>query len=73
MSVFKQLYNYQVVGTNYTNGFDYNPVTNILTIVAVLDNLTSQRGCWSKTVQKYESDAGLPKKRSKHIVNRHLY
>ncbi len=31
---------HQVVGTNYTDiGFDYNPVTNILTIVAVLDNL----------------------------------
>lgn len=31
---------HQVIGTNYTDiGLDYNPVTNILTVVAVLDNL----------------------------------
>ena len=41
---------HQVVGTNYTDiGFDYNPVTNILTVVAVLDNLI--KGAAGQAVQ----------------------
>ena len=41
---------HQVIGTNYTDiGFDYNPVTNILTVVAVLDNLV--KGAAGQAVQ----------------------
>ena len=50
---------HQVVGTNYTDiGFDYNPVTNILTVVAVLDNLI--KGAAGQAVQNMNLMLGFP-------------
>ena len=52
---------HQVVGTNYTDiGFDYNPVTNILTVVAVLDNLI--KGAAGQAVQNMNLMLGFPEK-----------
>ena len=50
---------HQVVGTNYTDiGFDYNHVTNILTVVAVLDNLI--KGAAGQAVQNMNLMLGFP-------------
>ncbi|MBP2620168.1 N-acetyl-gamma-glutamyl-phosphate reductase [Streptococcus panodentis] len=41
---------HQVIGSNYTDiGFDYNPATNVLTVVAVIDNLV--KGAAGQAVQ----------------------
>ncbi|HFR3206651.1 TPA: N-acetyl-gamma-glutamyl-phosphate reductase [Streptococcus suis] len=54
----------QVIGSNYTDiGFDYNPVTKVLTVVAVLDNLV--KGAAGQAVQNmnlmfgFEETTGL--------------
>ena len=50
---------HQVVGTNYTDiGFCYNPVTNILTVVAVLDNLI--KGAAGQAVQNMNLMLSFP-------------
>lgn len=50
---------HQVLGTNYTDiGFAYNPTTNILTVIAVLDNLV--KGAAGQAVQNMNLMFGFP-------------